>query len=240
MIILQASTNAGREVMDFDDQLYLPLIGNARMWQNDVVLVDEAQDTNVARRLLARKMLRPGGRLVAVGDPHQAIYGFTGADNDALDLIVKDFGCTRMPLNVSYRCARAVVRHAQDVVSHIHASPDAPEGTVGAMDHVAFERLPAAMLTAGVAVLCRNVAPLVDAAFKMIRRGIGCRVEGREIGQGLINLANRWKSVKTLPALADKLSDYLARETSKLMANAPPSSSPPSTNRRVASGRAST
>ena len=47
---------------------------------------------------------------------------------------------------------------------------------------------------------------------------MGCRVEGREIGTGLIKLATRWKRVKTLSALSTKLEDYEAREVSKWQA----------------------
>lgn len=62
--------------IDFDDQLYLPLLWNLRLFAHDWVLVDEAQDTNPVRRLFARRCLKSNGRFVAVGDPRQAIYGF--------------------------------------------------------------------------------------------------------------------------------------------------------------------
>jgi DNA helicase-2/ATP-dependent DNA helicase PcrA len=204
-------------VIDYDDMIYAPLFFNARVWQNDWVLVDEAQDTNPARRMLARKMLRPGGRLIAVGDPHQAIYGFTGADSDALDLISRDFNCRRMPLTVTYRCPKAVVEVARQWVSHITAADSAPEGVVRALN-AADIRDWRGVFSAGDAVLCRNTAPLIDLAFKLIRNGVGCRVEGREIGNGLIALATRWKRLKTLGALADKLAEYREREVQKLMA----------------------
>lgn len=216
--ILVASNNVGRTEIDFDDQIYLPLVFNARMWQNDLVIVDEAQDTNAARRMLIKKMLRPGGRLVAVGDPHQAIYGFTGANNDALDLIAKEFNCRRMPLTVSYRCPQAVVAHARQIVSHILAADSAPLGSVATTTRAAFDRLGAVDLAPGMAVLCRNTAPLVEAAFGMIRRGIGVRIEGRDIGAGLMALAFRWKSVKSLVTLRARLADYCSRETQKLLA----------------------
>ena len=45
---------------------------------------------------------------------------------------------------------------------------------------------------------------------------MACRVEGRDIGDGLIKLAQRWK-VSTLSALLNKLEDYEARMTAKFM-----------------------
>lgn len=214
---LAASVKQDREVVDFDDMIYAPLVHNARVWQNDWVLVDEAQDTNPARRALAKKMLRPGGRFVAVGDPRQAIYGFTGADNDALELIKREFGCTELPLTVTYRCPKAVVRFAQQWVSHIEAAATAPEGAVLDMPEAIFQNLPATELGPDAAVLCRNTAPLVDLAFALIRRGIPCHVEGKDIGRGLLALAGKWK-VKTCEGLRTKLDQYLTRESARLLA----------------------
>ena len=87
--------------IDFDDMVYLPLVFKLRLFPQDWVLIDEAQDTNPTRRALAARMLKPGGRVIAVGDPRQAIYGFTGADNDALEQIAEKFNCARMPAALS-------------------------------------------------------------------------------------------------------------------------------------------
>jgi DNA helicase-2/ATP-dependent DNA helicase PcrA len=78
-------------------------------------------------------MMKKTGRLVAVGDRNQAIYGFTGADSDALDLIAKAVNATLFPLTVSHRCPKLVIIEAQRYVSHIEASPSAPLGEVTAV-----------------------------------------------------------------------------------------------------------
>lgn len=67
---------AERGVVDFDDMIYLPLKLGLRVMKFNTVFVDEAQDTNTARRLLTRAMCWPESVVVAVGDPRQAIYGF--------------------------------------------------------------------------------------------------------------------------------------------------------------------
>lgn len=215
--ILQESITSAEEMVDFDDMIYVPLARNLRLWQYDWVLIDEAQDTNPARRALAKKMLRPGGRLIAVGDRHQAIYGFTGADSDSLDLIAREFGCIELPLTVTYRCPKAVVAHAQQWVSHIHAAPEAPEGIVRELPEGDFLKLGADALTRRDAVLCRNTKPLVTLAYGLIRKGIPCHVEGRDIGRGLLALAGKWK-VTRLDALLDRLESFLAKETQRLLA----------------------
>ena len=202
--------------IDFDDMIYAPLVHQMKVWENDWVLVDEAQDTNPARRALARKMLKANGRLIAVGDPRQAIYGFTGADADAMDLIENEFNCTRLPLTVTYRCPRAVVNFAKHWVSHIEAHPSAPAGAVTAVDLEDFlDHLD--QLTKYDAILCRNTKPLVELAYRLIRRGIGCHVEGKDIGRGLAQLAQRWK-ITSLQTLQTRLEAFLAKEAERLNA----------------------
>ncbi len=44
------------------------------------VFVDEYQDTDPSQVALLRELAAPDAELVAVGDPHQSIYGFRGAD----------------------------------------------------------------------------------------------------------------------------------------------------------------
>lgn len=212
---LALSREFAREIIDFDDMIYMPVITSCRVWQNDWLLVDEAQDINPARRALARKMLRPNGRAVFVGDRHQAIYGFTGADADAVNQIGKDFRCAMIPLTTTYRCPKAVVEAAREYVSHIEAHASAPEGIV----RDAYESdLIGAGLTVNDAILCRLTAPLVKMAFKLIKNGVGCHVEGRDIGAGLVKLATRWQRVKTVDALAKKLEAYAEAEIEKLNA----------------------
>jgi superfamily I DNA/RNA helicase len=216
-----------KEVIDFDDMILAPLVHKARFWQQDWVLIDEAQDTNPARRALARAMLKPGGRLIAVGDPRQAIFGFTGADADSMDLIKADFNCIELPLTVSYRCPKAVVAHAQQWVSHIEAHPTALDGVVrtmpltrlleqaGAVHAFLDDEWPA--LSKDDAILCRNTKPLVELAYGLIRLGVACQVEGRDIGLGLIKLARKWRCTG-LEALLGKLALYKGQECAKLAA----------------------
>lgn len=209
-------SNATTKVIDFDDMVYLPVLLKCRFWQYRWVFVDEAQDTNPARRALVKAILRRDGRLVAVGDRHQAIYGFTGADSDSLDLIKHDFNAVEMPLTVTYRCPKNVVARAREYVSHIEAHESAPEGVTMA---IGIDQLyEHNQLGAGSAVLCRNTKPLVALAFDLIRRKVPCRVEGRDIGKGLINLATKWKSVKTVNGLETALLRYKAAQTARLKA----------------------
>lgn len=212
---LLKKSNAVLNVIDYDDMVYLPVLLGLRFWQYDVVMVDEAQDTNPARRALVRAILKKGGRVIAVGDRHQAIYGFTSADNNSLDLIAQDFGCKYMPLTVTYRCPRNVVTFASQWVSHIRPAGTAPEGSVSATKIEDFMKRND--LNGSSAVLCRVTAPLVELAFKLIRNRIACKIEGRDIGMGLKKLAQRWK-IKDTAKLLEKLEEYETREKTKALA----------------------
>lgn len=181
------------DVIDYNDMLWLPLVHNLSAYQTPWLFVDEAQDTNVVRRELAKRVLAPGGRAVFVGDPAQAIYGFTGADSDALELIAADFDTWWMPLTVSYRCPRSVVKLAQQWVPRIEAAPTAQEGEVIELPGGPQEMMP--KLAKGDVVLCRNTAPLVSLALSLIRQRKRAHVEGRDIGRGLLSLTNKWPTL---------------------------------------------
>jgi superfamily I DNA/RNA helicase len=71
-------------------------------------------------------------------------------------------------------------------------------------------------LTDKDAVLCRNTAPLIELAFGIIAAGRGCKVLGREIGEGLIRLVELQKA-KTIEGLIEKLEAYKVREVARLI-----------------------
>jgi len=151
----------------------------------------------VVQRRIVHQLLGDSGRLFAAGDLCQAIYGFRGADSDAMQQFITEFRMTLMPLSVSYRCSQAVVKEAQKYVTapgSINYHPSAPVGSV-----TLLEQYKPTDFTAADCILCRNTAPLITFAFSLIHREIGCRVMGREIG---VNLANIVKKVK-----ADRIED---------------------------------
>jgi DNA helicase-2/ATP-dependent DNA helicase PcrA len=199
-------------IIDFDDMILFPLVKNLRVkFQRDLIFVDEAQDTSRARRALVRKFVKKTGRLVVVGDDRQAIMGFAGASADALGELQRDLRARVMPLNVTWRCPKAVVREAQIIVPDIIAADHAPEGEVLSVDEMPAE------LFQTDAILCRNTAPLVKEAYGLIKRGVACKVEGRDIGVGLLKLVDRWK-VTTIAAFRDRLEAFRDREIQKAIA----------------------
>lgn len=203
------------DVIDFNDQLYFPVIYGLPLPQHDWVFVDEAQDISAIQRTLLVKALKKGGRLVAVGDPKQAIYAFRGADSNSLNSIAKTFNCISLPLSISYRCPKAVVREAQTIVPYIEPADTAPEGLVAQLGIVN-----SSMFKIKDMVVCRNTAPLVRLAYMLISSKIPAKVMGRDIGEGLANLIKKLKA-RSIPELTQKLETWKNREIEKLLKKDP-------------------
>lgn len=185
---------AGREsVIDFDDMLLAPLYfstGKPSPIQYDWVFVDEAQDSNQSRRMLARFVLKPQGRLVACGDDRQAIYHFAGASSDAMGIIQRENESHTLPLNVTYRCPKKIVDMACQWVPDYTAHESAPEGEVRTVHHSDFW-LEKFRTDGRDVILCRNTRPLVGIAVRLREQGIACVVEGQS-GQAIVNLITKW------------------------------------------------
>lgn len=240
-------SNERLDVIDFDDMLYLAVLRKVTFDKANKLLLDEAQDTNAVQRQLVHWMLAParfehdygsdgfcrschnvhqtdmnlpqgcktiGGRLIAVGDERQSIYGFRGADSDALELIEQEFSCKVLPLSVSYRCAQSIVLEAQKTEPDIQPHPTAPVGSVEKLLSYDLDTF-----DSDDCILCRVTAPLVTLAFGFIKRNVGVRILGKEIGIGLVTLVKKLLGAETdLDNFEFKLRRWSDREISKALA----------------------
>lgn len=212
--VLAFSSHPKQNMIDFDDMLYLAVRDGTALPKFDNVLVDEAQDTNAIQRAILRKIMHPTTRLIAVGDPAQAIYGFRGADSNSMNLIAQEFSCKTLPLSISYRCAQSVVAYAQQWVNHIEAAPSAPEGAVTMFgtewDYNVF--------TQGDLVVSRTTRPMVALAFNLIKNNVSATIMGRDIGEGLKKLIDKMGAGEDVELLMVKLGVYTEREVEKALA----------------------
>lgn len=192
--------------VDFSDMLYIPMCWKYKFPYYGLIILDEAQDLSSIQHEMVGRILRPGGRLIMAGDPHQAIYAFRGALSDSYSRLITRFNATEMPLTFSFRCPQAVVAEAQRFVPHIQASPDAIVGSVETWDACSLWDLP-------TTILCRNNAPLVSLALRLITAGRSAEVAGADIGRGLINLIKKItkKNLKST-AFVDRLLGWSQRE----------------------------
>ncbi len=147
-----AAEKKRRGLVEFSDQVALalavcerrPAVAAGYRDRFRVVLLDEYQDTSVVQtRLLAA--LFAGHGVMAVGDPHQSIYGWRGASAANLARFGDDFGAgeavAEFALSTSWRNSTTILAAANAVVgpltaaSRVRVEPlrprdGAPEGTV--------------------------------------------------------------------------------------------------------------
>jgi DNA helicase-2/ATP-dependent DNA helicase PcrA len=90
-----------------------------------VVMLDEYQDTGVAQRMLLAALFGRGHAVTAVGDPHQAIYGWRGASVGNLLRFREHFGGDgpALPLMTSFRCGGRILDAANAIAKPLRDSP---------------------------------------------------------------------------------------------------------------------
>ncbi|GAC1476367.1 MAG: hypothetical protein PVSMB8_03750 [Vulcanimicrobiaceae bacterium] len=210
--------------IDFDDMIWLPVALDLRTWRYDRVFIDETQDLNAAQLALAKRAVKPQGRICAVGDDRQATYGFRGADKDAVSRIIADLNAKVMPLSITYRCGSAIVDVAREIVKDYEAAPNAPKGIVRSAGESEMTK----NARPGDFILSRANAPLVSLCLAFLREGRKAAIQGRDIGKQLTEFVKRADKA-TVPAFLDYIDEWSKGEIARLMKKNPPAESQAST-----------
>lgn len=175
--VLLASLEAlSRGKIDFADQLWVPTIFGFAFPRTHTLMVDEAQDLSLLNH--AMLALIPHRRLIAVGDPMQAIYAFRGAAEDSMSLLQARFSMAEARLTLSFRCPSVIVANARRWVPDFQAASQG--GLIQTLDELELGDLPSAST-----VLCRNNAPLIKVATAALRGGRRVTVLGRDLEKTL-------------------------------------------------------
>lgn len=103
--------------IDFDDMAILGLhliethewVRKAIKARFQILVVDEYQDLGVPLHRLVLALRRSGVRILAVGDPNQSIYGFTGANPALLRELGNLAGVELVQLSLNYRCGKNIL-----------------------------------------------------------------------------------------------------------------------------------
>lgn len=164
-------------IIDFTDQIYLPFIMNLTAQKKyGFVFVDECQDLSKAQVKVVEKYLREDGRLLAVGDPYQAIYGFAGADCNSFNRVTDAFNCVVLGLTDCFRCPQDVIRLAQSLRSDIKGFKDNP-GKIYKIPN----REVLINIKEGDLVICRTRLPLRALALKLINKDFKVKIHPDEL-----------------------------------------------------------
>lgn len=133
---LFAEAKRARNAMDFDDLIaHATTLLGARAGAGSVaspaepaaaepalalpprfILVDEMQDCEPRELDFLQRLRGPQTGFFAVGDPHQAIYGWRGSAPSLFARAEADFGCRTQALGVNYRSTRTIVDGARAVL----------------------------------------------------------------------------------------------------------------------------
>ncbi len=216
----QMNDRSPRKSMDFTDQQWLPVVHNIDMPLYDVLVIDEAQDTNALQLEMLSRCVSDTGRVIAVGDRRQAIYGFRGADSFAVDKIVERFGMEVLPLMTTFRCGKSIVAEAQKIVPQFRAGENNAEGVVRS---IKIDQL-LGQVRPGDFVLSRTTAPVISACIKALAAGIPAAVVGRDIGKSLTALAKKARGAareKTIRGFVEAVLAWRDKEVRKLEAKIP-------------------
>lgn len=170
---------AWRGQCDYDDQILMPTIFPAPFPRYPLVLIDEAQDLSALNHATLRKLVVK--RLIAVGDPCQAIYGFRGAHEESMELLEETFKMRKLILSISFRCPIRVIEHARWRAPHMQWPEWAKTGEVKHLGEWSVDDIPP-----DAAIICRNNAPLFSLAIKMLQRGRYAQLVGNDVGKGLL------------------------------------------------------
>lgn len=206
--MLESIKQALDGTIDFDDQIFMPTLFGASFPVFPIVMVDEAQDLSPLNHATLRKLAK--GRLIAVGDPCQAIYGFRGAHETSMEMLRERFAMRELSLSISFRCPIEVVREAQWRAPHMRWPDWAKPGEVRHLTRWTIDDLPD-----DAVIICRNNAPIFSLAIRLFANGRYARIMGNDIGKYLLKTLKKFGGPET-PA-KDVLAEIVRYEAAKML-----------------------
>ena len=225
---------------DFNDDLwYAAMHAEDIAWPKyDIVLADEVQDFNEAQKIMLKKLAQQGARVVAVGDPNQAIYRFRGGDAEAFQSLatsVADWSQNKegavKGITRNFRSKPNLLKFAEEetgikgLVSGKQWADD-DQGDVTkyelqydeAMGTIGQERAKGNKIE--TAFIARTNEPLLHAALSLLTQGVPFVIIGKDIAKDLIKhirtIFKKYKLGEATPAqtFQYKLNDYIQGEQS--------------------------
>lgn len=166
---------ANHGVVDFADMLYLPSSSAWNLTPDDLfdfVFVDECQDLSRAQLEIAKKYCSPEGRILAVGDPQQSIYGFAGADSESFNRIRTTLNAKELPLSDCFRCPQTVIELAKPYKPSISGVKDYP----GVVEQVKCQSAVLGLVKPGNMIISRTKENLIDMLFVLLDKEIKCYI----------------------------------------------------------------
>jgi DNA helicase-2/ATP-dependent DNA helicase PcrA len=115
----QSIEQAYAGVIDYDDQIYMPVLFGGTWPKFPLVLCDETQDLSAINHVMLEQLVDK--RVIIVGDPWQSIYAFRGAVQGGMADLVRKFNMVEFPLSMTFRVPKKGVERAKFRVPHMRA-----------------------------------------------------------------------------------------------------------------------
>jgi DNA helicase-2/ATP-dependent DNA helicase PcrA len=171
---------------DYNDQILMPTVFHGAFPRYPLTLIDEAQDLSALNHATLRKMVGQR-RIIAVGDPNQAIYGFRGAHEESMNALRQEFNMQEMHLSISFRCPIEVVKHSHWRAPTMRWPEWAKQGEVRYLSKWSPNDLPES-----ATIICRNNAPLFRIAIKLLMAGRPVELHGKDVVAGLTKVMRKF------------------------------------------------
>ena len=190
---------------DHDDTLWYAAITSGVRWPKyDIVLADEVQDFNKCQSIMLKKLAESGAKIVAVGDPNQAIYMFRGADSNAFENVKQivssaERTASSHALPINFRSGKKIIEyvnshtHVKDLQADASFDGSVTEGKPydDAMSELIKEWTENKKLKDQTAFISRTNQSLVTSALKLLRNNIDFQIIGRDFSKELIEIIER-------------------------------------------------
>lgn len=127
----------------------------------DFVIVDEFQDLTPGEQELMFRLRRPGGQIVALGDPRQSIYTFRGNDRQGLAKLEAHLAdghtVTDIAITECQRCPKPIVVAANKLMALSGVEEMVPVSEAAANLHLVTWNTPNAEATGMAAAIVKNI-----------------------------------------------------------------------------------
>ena len=190
-ILLEAGNALAKEalVIDYTDMLYLPFVWNLRASRTySFLFIDECQDLSKSQLAVVLKYGQKDGRILAVGDPYQSIYGFAGADIESFGRIRKMINASPLPLTTCFRCPPNVVALAAGIRKDISASKQEP----GIIMEINIKKV-VKMAEPDDLIISRYREPILFLIFEFINRNMQVQIHRDEVSSIINELKSLFK-----------------------------------------------
>ncbi len=165
------------QVIDYADMIFLPDVFNYTSFNKyDIIFVDECQDlSNAQLKVVMKYHKNGGGRVFAVGDPFQSIYGFAGASPESFNNIKKLIKPDVFNLTNCFRCSQNIVSLAKEIREDISTT----NTTEGCVHRIEYNNVLEIVKNKDF-ILSRFNKDIVLTFFKLISTGKSCKILGKE------------------------------------------------------------